>query len=789
MRLLALIALLLPLGLLAQESVLSGRVFQTTNNQPLPYTELILSRGDLRLVSQSDSSGNFRLVAPSPGIYNLEARQLGFKPAYLFEIELYPDRPNFRDVGMNEEAVNLKEFSVETSAFEKRDETPLSINRIGVTEIKRNPGANRDISKVIQSLPGVASQPSFRNDLIVRGGSPNENRFYLDDIEVPVINHFSTQGASGGPVGMINVDFLQDVDFLSSSFPANRGNALSSVLNFRYKEGRSDKAAYTFSLGATDLSGTFDGPLSEKTTLIASYRHSYLQFLFDALELPFLPTYDDFQFRLRYKPDLKNEITILGIGAYDVVRLNEIEDPDETQQYILDNIPENTQWNYTLGASWKRYREKGYSTLVLSRNMLSNKAEKYFISTETGVEELNFSYRSDETESKLRLENTHIEGQLRINYGINLEYAQYYNKTFRSLAYNRTVSYEGDLGFLKYGAFGSVSRNFSRSGLVLSAGLRFDGNSHTTDGLNPLSTLSPRISASYPIDDQFSLNAHYGLYYQLPAYTLLGYRNSQGDFLNKDLNYIQNQHFVLGLEYTSLKNRRITLEGFYKPYNDYPFSLSDSISIANLGSDFGVVGDVPADSRSKGRAYGIELLIQQKLYRNFYGILAYTFVSSEFSNLNNELTRASWDYGHILSLTAGYLFGKGWEIGVKYRFNGAAPYTPYDVTASALKSNWDVTRMGITDKTQINTAEAENFQQVDIRIDKKFFFTKWNLELYLDIQNLFNQTTAGAPILTVVTDEAGNPLTDPNNTDSYQVKFLENEDGNLIPTVGFILSF
>ena len=106
---------------------------------------------------------------------------------------------------MNETSVAIEEIVVKASPFRKSEESPVSLRRIGIEQIEKNPGGNRDISKVIQVLPGVASTPAFRNDLIVRGGGPSENRFYLDGVEIPNLNHFATQGASGGPVGILNV--------------------------------------------------------------------------------------------------------------------------------------------------------------------------------------------------------------------------------------------------------------------------------------------------------------------------------------------------------------------------------------------------------------------------------------------------------------------------------------------------------------------------------------------------------------------------------------------------------
>ena len=207
------------------------------------------------------------------------------------------------------------------------------MRRIGIEQIEKNAGANRDISKVIQSLPGVGSASTFRNDIFVRGGGPSENRFYIDDIEIPNINHFTTQGASGGPAGILNVDFIREVDFYSSAFPASKGNALSSVFEFKQIDVNSDKPNFKATLGASEVSLTTMAPLGEKTGLIASVRHSYLQFLFDALGLPFLPTFTDFQFKTKTRINSRNELNFLGVGAIDKFKLNPSPEPSEQNAY------------------------------------------------------------------------------------------------------------------------------------------------------------------------------------------------------------------------------------------------------------------------------------------------------------------------------------------------------------------------------------------------------------------------------------------------------------------------
>lgn len=780
-----------PLLLPAQQVSVKGRIYNAISNEDIPFAVIVLKNGKDVFPSTSDSAGKFLISAPKPGFYNLEVIQSGFKPFIRFELELKPERITEINVPLEENQKVLSEVTVTAQPFNRREESPLSMRSIGEAEIKRNPGGNRDISKVLQSLPGVASVASFRNDLIVRGGSPNENRFYLDGIEIPNINHFATQGASGGPVGMLNVDFISEVDFYSGAFPANRGNTLSSVLDIKFKDGRSDKAGMAFALGGTDLAATFDGPMGKNSSLIASYRRSYLQFLFAALELPFLPTYNDFQFKYKYKPDNKQEFSFIGLGAYDVFTLNKElqQDPEitEDQAYLLGNLPENSQWNYTVGGSYKRYSKNSFLTVVLSRNHLHNRALKYADNDESDSENKLLDYVSEEIENKFRIERTTLKGSLKSNAGINLEQSEYINSTFNQVPYIGPLNYSSLIRFLKYGAFAQLSKTFSGAGLIISGGVRMDGNNFGENMVNPLQQFSPRLSLSKSITERLTFNANTGIYYQIPAYTILGYRNNEDQLMNRDVQYIRCGHAVAGFELQNKNNSRITVEGFYKHYSNYPFGLFDSISIANQGSNFGVVGDEPVDNRSEGRSYGFELLIQQKLYKGFYGLICYTFVRSEFTNLDKQFIPSSWDYRHLISLTAGKIFKKNWEAGVRFRYNSGNPYTPWDIAGSSLKANWDISGQGVLDVERINAERLGMFHQLDIRVDKKYYFKKWMLDIYLDIQNFYNRVAQGAPYINIVRDAQGNALTDPSDASRYQTKLLQNPNGTIIPTIGVIV--
>ncbi len=779
----------------SQSATINGKVIDKTTNEPVPYAAVVIQGTTNGVLTDFDGVFSFdKLVS---GLYNLECSATGYKKSILFEIEVTTDRPANVEISLEPVVIETKEIEIVASSISNAEESPVSVRMIGTNEIKRNPGGNRDISRAIRSLPGVAAIPSFRNDIIIRGGAANENRFYIDGIEIPNINHFATQGASGGPVGLINVDLIKEVEFYSGAFPSARGNALSSVLEFDFKDARKDKYTANFVVGSSDIGVTVEGPTSAKSGLIVSARRSYLQGLFSILGLPFLPTYNDINLKWDYRINDKNTLTLIGLGAYDQFNLNTGLDTDSTSEdfafnrYLLDNLVINQQWNYTVGAKLDHFTENGRWSFILSRNVLQNDAFKY----ENNDENLSrtFDYASRETETKFRVEhkrNTATGWKFLVGAGAELaeftlsNSAFFYNPALDS-AYKLNESSRFELP--KYGLFAQTSKSLFEGKLVMSAGLRMDGADYNARMANPLNQISPRISFKYRISKKWSLNANTGVYYQLPTYTILGYEKG-GLLQNTNANYVRNTQAVAGVQYDwDARNSIITVEGFYKNYNNYAMSNSKGVSLANLGADFGVIGNEKIDFTGLGRAYGVEVLYQQRFFEGFYGIMSYTWVRSEFTNSLNQWTPSSWDSRHLVSLTGGKKFKKNWEFGGRFSLSGGLPYTPDDVATSMLITNWDKFGLAQTDWSKLNSNRIETFHQLDIRIDKKWFFTKWSLNLFLDIQNVYGSVTLLKPILDVKRDGQGNPIVDPNDPTRYLSNEIENTNGTVLPAIGIII--
>jgi hypothetical protein len=791
--LLSLLFLIPALGI-GQSGTIKGKVTNEKNNEPVPFTNIIID-GKPTQGATSDIDGNFTISGVEPGYVKLVASSVGYKKTITEDFLVTKAHSVFVTIGMKELVVSLEEIEVRPDVITRKEESPVSMQTLTIQEIERSPGSNRDISKVIQSLPGVASTPAFRNDIIIRGGGPSENRFFLDGVEIPYINHFSTQGASGGPVGIINVDFVRDVELYSSAFPANRGNALSSVMELKQIDGNKEKFGGRVAIGSSDLALTLNTPIGNNSSLILSYRRSYLQLLFQALKLPFLPSYNDYQIKYKIDLDRKNQLTFISIGALDNSSLNTgIKDPDEYQRYLLGSLPVINQWSYAIGLVYRHFRDNGYGTWVASRNMLNNEQTKYFNNVEL-PDSLILKYNSQESENKLRYDGLTTIGDWKLAYGAGLEYSKYTNKTYQKVFIQnqaRTLDYNSMIDLFKWNINAQVSKPFFRDKLTLSLGFAMDANSYNNLMNNMLNQITPRFSLSYNFSKKWYLNFNTGRYNQLPAYTTLGFRNNQGTLVNDSLGikYITADHIVLGLEFLPVQNSKISLEGFYKFYRNYPFSLADSVAIASKGVTYGAFGDEPVTSTAKGRAYGLELYYRNANLFKFNIIFSYTFVRSEFTNYQGDYIPSAWDNRHLISLQVGRKFKYNWEIGAKWRFVGGAPYTPWDENKSSLVSAWDAQGRGYLNYDEFNTLRLTSFNQLDIRIDKGFYFKKWSLMFYLDVQNVLNFKAKQQDLL-VNTQPDGSTVKyiDPDGNERYSLRTIPNSSGTILPSIGIMVDF
>ena len=792
---------------------LSGWVIDKNTQKPIAGVTIKLVNSIYS--TSTDSLGNFQFKAIPTGQYQIKFTSLGSLPLTLFNFIVSTGNENSTTVELIPLDIVLKEVTVGGNKKTVRAaslETPLSVQRLTAEEIKSSPGSNFDISKVVQSLPGVTGSAgtgnSFRNDIIVRGGAPNENVFYLDGIEIPVINHFSTQGSAGGPQGILNVSFIDEVKLSSSAFDAKFDDALSSVFEFKQKRGNSKKVQGNTRLGATEFATTLEGPLSSsgKTTFLISARRSYLQFLFHVLDLPIRPNFWDFQYKITHNIDAKTTLTFLGVGAIDNFYYVAPRNATPQKIYALNTSPTINQKSYTLGASLKKLIERGYWDFSISKSHLNNINEKYENNLNPDKGEKTFDYTSNTTENSIKWDITKNFLGLKWTTGFNYKNVAYDNNTFQLLKYNFLmlnnvntyittpviVNYATNINYNKYGAFFQLGKKAFDNRLGISAGIRTDGNGFTHSGHQFMKRLSPRLGLSWVVNDQVTWNASVGEYFKIAPNTALGFKDNNGNYLNKDAEYIESTHYVTGIEYIPSEATRFTAEVFYKQYHHVPISVQKGISLSNLGADFNILGNEDISTIGLGKTYGYELFAQQKLTERFYGILSYSFFRSYYTNVQGQYIPSSWENIHLLSLTGGYKFNKNWELGIKFRYQGGTPYTPYDMAAS--KINFATLGVGVLDYTKLNSLRTKDFHSSDFRLDKRYNYKKSTLDFYIDVTNWYGAKSI-APAYYIF---SYNPNGTFQTTDGLALKkdgsnaipsLSDNNSVFITPTFGFIYEF
>ncbi|EXZ96251.1 tonB-dependent Receptor Plug domain protein [Bacteroides fragilis str. Korea 419] len=784
--------LLLLLGLLTTVSAqpthrIKGTVIDKASRQPLEFINVLvlgLGRGGV-----TDAEGHFNIGEVPPGIYRLQASAVGYKTILTPEY-IVSTKDLTIQIETEENLTELEGVTVTASPFRRDPESPVGLRIIGLQEIEKSPGANRDISRIVQSYPGVAFSPAgYRNDLIVRGGSPSENRFYLDGVEIPNINHFSTQGASGGPVGIINADLIREVNFYTGAFPTDRGNAMSSVLDFKLRDGDMERNSLKATLGASEVSLASNGHIGKKTSYLVSVRQSYLQFLFDMLGLPFLPTFTDAQFKLKTRFNANNELTILGLGGIDNMKLNTKLD-GEKAEYILSYLPKIQQETFTLGAVYRHYAGIHVQSVVVSHSYLNNRNTKYLNNDESSADNLSLKLRSVEQETKFRIENTSTFGNWKINFGANLDYSQYTNTTFQRVYIDegRTFDYHTYLGMWRWGIFGTINYATTDERFTASLGVRTDANNFSSGMKGMGDQLSPRLSLSYRLTDGLYLSGNAGLYYQLPPYTGLGFKDNNGAWVNKYLRYMSVSQESLGLSWHPGNTFELSAEGFYKQYDKIPFSIADGIPLACKGNDYGVIGNEALSSTAQGRAYGIEILMKWLIAKKLNLASSFTLFKSEYrNNKQSEYIASAWDNRYIFNMSGTYNFPHNWSLGMKISCIGGAPYTPYDVEKSSLVTAWNAQGRPYYDYTKYNTGRLPAFGQLDVRVDKTFYLKRCMLGFYIDLQNVTNSKFKQPDIL-MSTGVIENPSA-PMAEQRYKMKYITQKSGTLMPTLGITFEY
>ncbi|MGK9475357.1 TonB-dependent receptor [Melioribacter sp. OK-1-Me] len=724
MKNLIIILFVLSCGIFAQNGKITGRVVDRDTKEPLPGVNIVLigtNKG-----AASDADGNFEIGNLEPGRYQIKASFIGYEPITKSEIIVTNVRPAELLIELKQKVIEIESVTVSSGYFNSDPYELNSTANFSYEEIRRAPGGFEDVIRALSVLPGIAQASPGRNDLIVRGGAPSENLYLVNGYPVQNINHFGSQGATGGPLSYVNLDFVRETNFSTGGFSVAYGDKISSVLRIDLREGRTDRLGGKATISATQFGLDFEGPVSGNSSFIISARRSYLDFIFDAAGFNFVPEYYDALAKYDHKIDSKNSLSFLFLGAFDKVKYNNNNSDD---LYENSRILGSNQNEYLTGLSYRHIYDRGFYDISLSRNFFEINASQ----KDTNLTPI-FLNNSIEGENTLKFDAVYkLNNRSEINLGVILKSVKFKTDIF----FPQFVTSYGDtlnVGELKlnerYSKYAGYVQYSTTAGMFLfNVGLRADYYSFLTSRFY----LAPRVSVSYMLDPSQAISISGGVYYQSPSYIWLA-----GSEENKSLRAIRANQLIAGYELKLRDDMRLKAEAYYKYYNDYPVSkLRPYLILTNTGAGFGGSTDNFSSfaletlvSSGKGFARGIEVSIQKKSSDiPHYGILSVTWNESIFTALDGVERPGKYDQKWIINLSGGYIFNSTLEGSLKFRFATGNPYTPFEPDGKQLVEKY-------------NSLRFKPFHSLDIRVDKRWYFENFALITYIDIQNIYNNKSS-----------------------------------------------
>lgn len=708
-----------------KRGTITGIVLNEATKQPIPFVNILVL--DTNYGASTDENGKFKIENLPINSYSVRASAVGFMSVTKTDIIVSNIKSNELVFLLRQMPIELENVTVMSDYF-SNDRTEIgSIKTFSYEEIRRSPGGFEDVIRALSVLPGVALVSSGRNDLIVRGGAPFENLFLIDGFEVSNINHFGTQGASGGPLSYVNLDFVRETSFSTGGFSSLYGDKLSSVLKIDLRNGRTDKLGGKATISASQFGFNLEGPISNNSSFFVSARRSYLDFIFKAAGFGFVPEYYDVISKFNFRLDNNINISYLFVSAFDNVKyFNDTED----QRFENSRVLGSDQIQYLTGISFQKLFENGFYTIFLSRNYVD-----YDASQRDSLLNPIFLNKSLEAENNFKTEVVlNLSNKTELTFGGSIKDIKF-NTDIKLPSYFTTFGESLPIDSLKYrnrffksSLFSNLSWMPSVQWLI-NIGLRFDN----FNAIEKKNYLSPRFSIAYDITSEIKLTFSSGLYNQFPSYIWLA------EEFNRNLKAINVTQNIFGIEFRSSDDSKIKTEVFFKNYNNYPASLlRPYLLLANTGAgysgtedNFSSFGFDKLVSDGKGNSKGIEISAQKKLSDiPLYGIFSLTYSQTKFTALDGIERNGSYDQTWLINLSGGYKFDEKWETSFKFRFATGQPYTPFNSDGSQSIINY-------------NSSRVKDLHSLDLRVDRRWFFSNFTLITYLDVQNIYNNKNGG----------------------------------------------
>lgn len=728
-----------------------GRVIDADSKSPVVGAGVLLLNSDMPGTS-TDIDGKFRLEKVPVGRHSLRITSLGYEDAFLNNIVLGSGKEVVLTVELHEKVFTSETVEV---VYEKdktkanNDLVTLSARNFQSEETERYAGSRGDPSKMVANYAGVATGNDARNDIIVRGNSPLGVLWRLEGVDIPNPNHFSTQGATGGPVSMLNNNLLGNSDFLTGAFPSEYGNKLAAVFDLRLRNGNNEKMEYMGQIGFNGLELGAEGPISRSkgSSFLVNYRYSTLE-VFDALGISFgvaaLPKYQDGSFKLNFPSSKKGIITLWGLGGMSHLSL-------------LDSEQDSSEWSFT---------SKGEDLDFFSGMIATGISHQYFFNTRTSGK-LSLSYSASKFQVTVdtlasdrhatnTFSNRSIDGQVFGNYTLTSKinsrnlikagitwkelffdyHSKYYSRSAQS--YRDQLKEKSDAGLAQ--AFAHWQWRVTEN-ITLNSGLYAQ-----LFALNKTWAVEPRLGARWQFHEKQALTLGAGMHSQTQPLVYYFFRsydaNGNGIVTNRNLDLTRAIHYIAGYDYNFAKDFRLKLEGYYQSLYDVPIEQNESSSLSMVNAGANIEGIPLVDSlvnKGTGKNYGGELTIEKFFSKGYYFLVTTSVYESKYKGSDNVDRHTAFSGGYVFNTLGGYEFKLGesgnklLSLDAKFTMAGGNRYTPIDLQASILEKN------AVYIDELAWTKRFKDYQKLDVKVTFKLNKKRSTQMWFVSIENVLNR--------------------------------------------------
>ena len=692
------------------EGTIRGQIIDAINQLPLSLANIKVENSDAG--TSSDVNGEFVLDFSKEGYYSISVSFIGYESKIVNDIWVRPNAYDYQKILLYPSVIRLENIEVTERYFENNSLHNYSIIGFKNDQIRRAPGAGGEITRILNSLPSVASVGENRQDIMVRGGGPNENGFLIDNVYIPSISHFNQpDGRSNGPIGLINTELVETMDFYSNGFSPQYGNKLSSYGEISYREGSKESIEGNIGLGLGGAGGVLEGPVAKGFSFLSSFRMSYLDIISDAINAGGLPSYNDYQGKINYRPNPYNNFTILGIfgsSLYDRSVKEATSNGEGSYGYVKNN-------QGTVGINHRFiWSKNAFSNSSISLTDQTSKNNFFNIDTDSSLNKVSDSYKT------FHFRNIN---QIRIGDKLNTIYGfEYHN---RDLFYDFMLNdlyLKDNLIFRNTAVFSNVS--FSpKSRYNISIGMRLE-NSDFEDRMN----LSPRVNIDFYLPLQLGkIIFNGGRYFQNPPEKYLGLVEAER------LKSVRADQYSFSYEKLLNETTRLSASIYKKQYSHAPsIHGDDSTASPAFLMDKSITFN-QVRSEGNAEAMGIELLIEKKRAENFYGHVGGSLFNSIYTDYQGIERNRDSNYKYIVNIVGGYRPNNKWELSLRWSLFGGKPYTEIDREKSLIFDQ----AIYFTDK--YNEERTPIYHNLFLRYEYRKVYKFWNIISYVELWNAYNR--------------------------------------------------